>query len=278
MSDPAQLQAKQWDRRIERARQLAAEYPFARELLVFYSELTAFQKDVYLDVQSSGATAAGNDGVLPLELERLSLAFLMPRFPPFLSMLEREGPATLAGFAGALAERGPSAWTEVLASVQRRNEPEPSSPASFERFCAQAFLQPAMEYLARRASLTPPAVRLPICPFCGSKPLAGVLRPEGEGAKRSLICALCRTEWDYVRLTCPACEESREERLCVYTTPQFEHVRVEACGTCRAYLKTIDLTRSGLAVPEVDELAAVPLTLWADEHGYRKLTRNVLGL
>jgi len=105
-----------------------------------------------------------------------------------------------------------------------------------------------------------------------------VLRPEGEGAKRSLICALCRTEWDYVRLTCPACEESREERLCVYTTPQFEHVRVEACGTCRAYLKTIDLTRSGLAVPEVDELAAVPLTLWADEHGYRKLTRNVLGL
>jgi len=119
MSDPAQLQAKQWDRRIERARELAAEYPFARELLVFYSELTAFQKDVYLDVQSSGATAAGNDGVLPLELERLSLAFLMPRFPPFLSMLEREGPAT-----------GPKCLRAFSAETSR-NRPAPPGSSGF---------------------------------------------------------------------------------------------------------------------------------------------------
>jgi formate dehydrogenase maturation protein FdhE len=29
-----------------------------------------------------------------------------------------------------------------------------------------------------------------------------------------------------------------------------------------------------LAVPEVDELAAIPLTLWADENGYQKATRS----
>ena len=33
----------------------------------------------------------------------------------------------------------------------------------------------------------------------------------------------------------------------------------------------------GLAIPEVDELAAIPLTLWADERGYAKLSRNIFG-
>ena len=106
----------------------------------------------------------------------------------------------------------------------------------------------------------------------------GVLRPEGEGAKRTLICSFCRTEWDYLRIACLACDERREQKLCVYTTPKFEAVRVEACDTCKAYIKTVDLTRNGLAVPEVDELAAIPLTLWVDENGYQKATRNVLFL
>ena len=126
------------------------------------------------------------------------------------------------------------------------------------------------------AEVLAPQVRRPTCPYCGSPPLVGVLRPEGEGAKRSLICSFCRTEWDYLRIACPACGERREEKLSVYTTPKFEAVRVEACDTCKAYIKTVDLARNGLAVPEVDELAAVPLTLWADENGYRKATSNVL--
>ena len=122
-----------------------------------------------------------------------------------------------------------------------------------------------------------PAVRRPICTFCGSKPLAGVLRPEGDGAKRSLVCSFCYTEWDYLRIACPACEESRDERMCVYIASQFEHIRVDACETCKTYIKTVDLTKNGLAIPEVDELAAIPLTLWADEQGYTKLSRNIFG-
>jgi hypothetical protein len=59
----------------------------------------------------------------------------------------------------------------------------------------------------------------------------------------------------------------REEKLCVYTAQQFEYVRVEACETCRSYLKSIDLTNNGLAVPEVGDLASTPLTLWAEESG-----------
>jgi len=146
-----------------------------------------------------------------------------------------------------------------------------------EGFCAQAFLQPYAEFLADRAHVPPP-FRRPVCPYCGSPPLVGVLRPEGDGAKRSLVCSFCRTEWDYLRIACPACEEGREDRLCVYSTPAVAGVRVEACDTCGAYIKTIDLTLNGLALPEVDELAAVPLTLWADERGYSKVAPNVMGL
>jgi len=37
------------------------------------------------------------------------------------------------------------------------------------------------------------------------------------------------------------------------------------------------LTRTGLAIPVVDELATIPLDLWAREHGYQKLQMNLLG-
>jgi FdhE protein len=55
-------------------------------------------------------------------------------------------------------------------------------------------------------------------------------------------------------------------------------VRVESCDTCRHYIKTIDLTKDGRAVPVVDELAAIPLSLWASENGYTKVSPNLLGL
>jgi hypothetical protein len=31
-------------------------------------------------------------------------------------------------------------------------------------------------------------------------------------------------------------------------------------------------------VPVVDELATIPLNLWAQEHGYTKLRANILGI
>jgi len=116
------------------------------------------------------------------------------------------------------------------------------------------------------------------CPICAGKPLAGVLREEGHGAKRSLVCSLCLTEWNYRRLVCPACGEDRFDRLVSYTASQFEHLRVEACETCKTYMNTVDLTKNGLAIPEVDELAGLPLSLWARENGYTKLQSNLLGI
>jgi FdhE protein len=65
--------------------------------------------------------------------------------------------------------------------------------------------------------------------------------------------------------------------LPIFTANDFEHIRVEACDNCKTYIKTVDLTKNGRAVPVVDELAAIPLSLWAEQNGYSKLQPNLLG-
>ena len=284
-----------WGERIDRACTLAAAYPFSAQILLFYGKVMAFQKTSYHQIQSSCGFGNGRGISLPRALNEVDLALLIARFGLFLAMIAREAPESLAEFARGLNARGPDAWSQLLRAFWRGHRPvspepghdpstEPDQAAvtseigNLERFCAHAFLQPYAELLADQADVPAPEIQRPSCPYCGSPPLAGVLRQEGDGAKRSLVCSFCRTEWDYLRIACPACEERDEKNLCVYSTPAFDCVRVEACDTCRTYIKTIDLTRNGLAIPEVDELAAIPLTLWADAKGYTKLQPNLLGI
>ncbi len=115
------------------------------------------------------------------------------------------------------------------------------------------------------------------CPRCAALPVAAVLREEGHGAKRFLLCALCLQEWECLRIVCPACGEQDFDKLPVYTAAQFAHVRIDACDRCHRYIKTIDLTKDGLAVPCVDDIASVSLDLWARERGYARVKSNVLG-
>jgi FdhE protein len=106
--------------------------------------------------------------------------------------------------------------------------------------------------------------------------VVGVLREEGHGARRALVCGLCLTEWDYLRVVCAGCGEQRFESLPVFTAEQFPHVRIEACDTCRTYLKTIDLTKDGRAVPVVDDIASISLDLWARDRGYTRLRASLV--
>jgi hypothetical protein len=58
----------------------------------------------------------------------------------------------------------------------------------------------------------------------------------------------------------------------------FPQLRFEACGHCKRYLIDVDLGRDPLAVPEVDELTALPLDLYAAEQGFSKITPNLMGV
>jgi hypothetical protein len=114
------------------------------------------------------------------------------------------------------------------------------------------------------------------CPWCGAPPSVAVLREEGHGAKRFLLCGWCLREWPAPRLTCLACGESSFDALPVFSAQELPAMRADACDTCRVYIKTVDLTRDGNAVPLIDDLATLPLDLWARETGYRRLRAYVL--
>jgi formate dehydrogenase maturation protein FdhE len=79
-------------------------------------------------------------------------------------------------------------------------------------------------------------------------------------------------------MTCASCGESDAARLPIFQEEeQFPYVRVDGCSTCHHYLLTLDLRREPRAVPVVDELAALPLDLYARERGLTKITPNLLG-
>lgn len=268
-----------WDRRIERAAELAAAHPFAAEALRFYGHVAGVQKSLYADLAagSSPARTVRAPGTLR---DGLELALLLPRFAPFLTRIEGIAPPPLAQSAAGLSA-GRERWGEVLAELWRSGGADAAALAPAEALLAWAFLQPYAEHLAdhtERVEQAAAPAAPPLCPLCSGRPLAGVLRQQGDGARRALVCSLCATEWEYRRLVCPGCGEESADKLPVYVAEQLPHVRVEACDTCRSYIKTIDLTKDGRAVPVVDELAALPLSLWAAEHGYTKVSPNLLGL
>lgn len=171
-----------------------------------------------------------------------------------------------------------AALATLIPELERvANRGQSISQRHLEAFVCGEELGPVETFYAR-ALVEPYAARLDECPWRGHKPQVAILRPEGYGAKRSLECALCSAEWAFPRVECPACGERDFEKLAVYTAPEFEHIRIDACESCRRYLKTVDLSKNGLAVPVVDELAVVPLDLWAAEQGYVKMQANLLGL
>jgi len=243
-----------YDRRIARAAELAAKIPESAELLEFYVELACFQKTVFERLRSTGET----DLRTPSQF-----------FPLLMKLLERSGTEQMKAFA-----RETHGDAEEL--IGRYWEGDRSG-APEEQFFARILLQPYAEYLASRGN---PDTQSTVsdCPFCGSKPAVGVLRPEGEGAKRSLICSLCATEWQFRRVVCPHCGEENKDKLPVYIAEQTDYVRLDACDSCGTYLKSVDLTRNGHAVPIIDELATVALNIWADERGYAKFEPNLLGM
>jgi formate dehydrogenase accessory protein FdhE len=280
----------QWDRRIRRATELTSTYPFGAEGLRFYARVATFQKGLYAEIQKALKDSPKISADRPLR-DELDFFLLLPHFSPFLSLIQQIAPVPLGQAAVGLVQKGPAGWQHAIEDFWHR-DPEMASDmddaeevgagdsidtTASDRLLAWIFLQPYAEYLAAHREPTIVDGTPSTCPLCGGKPIVGVLRSEGDGAKKSLICMLCAHEWSFRRIYCPACGEEREPQMAFYSAPEIAHVRVDVCDTCHTYLKTIDLTKIGLAVPIVDELATIPLDLWAREHGYQKLQINLLG-
>jgi|SRR5438552_2633420 len=271
------MKLSKFDQRIRRADELAAVHPFAAEILQFYKRLASLQKVLYTSLQEANGNGSAKK-FSRLAGEHLDFEFLTANFPEFLSAVEAIAPGPIAQSAQGLRTQSASRWNDRFSTFLFSGPDLEANAGDPESLLVIAFLQPYAEFFADHREHNESDETARVCPFCQGKPVVGVLRPEGDGAKRSLICSLCLTEWKYGRIRCPACGEEAVEKLAVYTASQFPHVRVEACDTCRRYIKTVDLTKNGLAVPIVDELATLPLNLWAQEHDYVKLQANLLGI
>jgi formate dehydrogenase accessory protein FdhE len=281
----------QWERRIRRATELTSSYPFAAEGLRFYARIATYQKSLYAKIEQALADSPKTSPARPLR-DELDLFLLLPNVSEFLSLIEQTAPEPLAQAAGGLKQRGPARWQQAIEdfwhgfpeSASTLNDAKEAragdlhEPDATDHLLAWIYLQPYAEYLADHRETSIVDGTPSTCPLCGGKPIVGVLRSEGDGAKKSLICMLCAHEWNFRRIYCPACGEEREPQMAFYSAPEIAHVRVDVCDSCHHYLKSVDLTKYGHAVPVVDELATIPLNLWAVEHGYTKLQTNLLGI
>jgi FdhE protein len=270
------LTVSRWDERIARARALAAIRPAAAEALTFYAAVAEYQKSLVRDGRPPGA-----EPPRPV-IDALELGAVLDAIPDFLARLTRLAPARLAESAAGLRTLERDHWRRLIHLCLADDSRDLAEADHAQRFVAESLLQPFVE----QAALAEPPGHLPQtdgsgpirCPFCNALPVVGVLREEGQGARRTLVCSLCLKERPYLRVVCPSCGEQQFDALPVYTADQFEYIRIEACDRCRSYLKTIDLTKDGLAVPLVDDIASVSLDLWARDRGYVRLRANLLGL
>jgi formate dehydrogenase maturation protein FdhE len=261
MEQPATTRSA-WDDRRGRASRLRERHPFAAEVLTLYLAL--------LDVQEPAHNAARGR---PPEAAAGLARELLPRV---LDVTVAAGPATLAQ---AAVGRFHSADLDELVGRWLRG----TEQSLVDRYLARAACAPILEAmdLDALAVLCPGPRDARHCPRCGGPPQVAFHALSGEDlvtGPRHLLCARCAASWVHPRMACAACGEITTARLPVYTeAEEFPHLRIDACETCRRYLLAVDLRRDAAAVPAVDELAALPLDLYAKERGLTKVTPNLMG-
>ncbi len=225
---------------------LAESHPATRQALEFYAEIAAFQ--------------AGVSTATPLD-SRAGLVNLVIRIAP--------DPLKAA------ARCFDAAAGEIALEAYRQTE-DTESPRSF---FARVLLGPAAAAGTGNSSASAATGdSVDHCPRCGHAPQVCCSRTHGDGTALSLICSLCLAEWEFPRARCAACGQTDDTQLAWYGTDKLPQLQVRACLSCNRYLHVVSLAADPRAVADVDEIAALPLDLWASERGYHKLRPNLVGI
>jgi FdhE protein len=272
-----------WAAHRQRATALRERYPFATEVLGLYLAL--------LDVWDEAALSVTAERPEPGRLAPWAADRVLPGV---VAATGAAGPGPLAKAVQEVVERG-----DACAALVGWLAGEELPPV--ERYLARATLQGPLVALgpdAGAACTDGPAPRDDRhCPTCGGGPQlswrGGDEDPLVSG-RRHLVCARCSHCWAYSSSACPGCGETSGSRSTVYTERRdgpvvgrlaenderatFPHLRIAACTACQRYVIDVDRGRDSRAVPEVDELAALPLDLYAADRGLVKVTPNLMGL
>jgi formate dehydrogenase accessory protein FdhE len=282
------IESGRWANRRKRAQELTERWPFADEVLIFYGKL--------LDVQERAYALALDDGPSAAAVSAYIAERVMPRV---IEVSVADGPPALA--AAVLEHFHEADLTELVAAWLQGGE-----LSGVALYLARAASAPVLEALGPavgEACAGPRDERH--CPACGGLPQVSYFAAAPDDlvtGHRYLECSRCATAWTYTRLTCAGCGENDTSKLVVYnevgttqaelsgdvvkpggarpsppSDAQFPHMRIDGCETCSQYILTVDMERNGRAVPLVDELAALPLDLYAKERGLTKIAPNLVG-
>ena len=259
-----------WEKGPERIEQLLGARTEARELLVFYQSLLVFQKSLFALLEE-----AEPSGSFTRDLPRL-----MNSFVGFLNGIAVNGSTLLRSQAQEMKYWEADRQAGLLAAYWRHEE----IPGG--NFFPKAFLQPYATHLAQHGiAIQDRDDSRAGCPFCGAPPQLSFLQSPpsiagigSEGAGRRLLCSLCFSDWPINRICCANCSEANPDQLSYFQSERLPAMRIEACDSCLRYLKGVNLTKDGLAVPLVDELATPALDIWARENGYQKIELNLAGI
>jgi FdhE protein len=257
---------KRWDTRLLRVKELAERHQPIAPALHFYHLVLEFQAEI-----SSRSTHLINPNV-PLRAQ-IDVDAVVSELPALLSLSAQHGPESLRD---AAHQWNLSGAQKRIQSLQSALDPARPPFAGPDDFFTRACLQPIAENLQRQIVQDTYSGNN-VCPACGGLPQMAVLQPEGDAAGRWLFCSFCLRQWAFRRLICPWCREEDKEKLPRYSSEEWPAVHIEACDTCRRYLKAIDMTVDGLAVPLIDEAAFSVLDVWAADRGYTKLVPNLMG-
>jgi FdhE protein len=261
-----------FERRAVRAEALARTSTPAREPLEFAAGLYRAQQSMASAIEAAAADRA-LVGRLDQDLDSFAgateilLRFAADHAPPALSEAAR-------GYARDDLRARLCAWWN-------------DGGSGSDDYLARALLRPYAEILSalglapgRRPAGAGASSGACACAFCGGLPwiASRVSSGSSEGAQRFLGCALCGKEWPAGRIRCPSCDEERPDKLASFQSERHPTVRIETCASCRAYVKSIDLTVDARAIPEVDDLLSLSMDLWATEQGYARIEPGLAGI
>ena len=105
------------------------------------------------------------------------------------------------------------------------------------------------------------------CAACGSWPAM----MEVVDGHRILRCSFCAAAWERNEYSCTYCGNSSETFVTAAPDPERIQRRLELCGACQGYLKTVDVpSLSPFPLLAIYDMETMDLDLAAMEHGYSR--------
>jgi FdhE protein len=261
------IPSDRFEKRAARAELLAGSAPAVADPLVFAAKLFRLQGRLAAAVSARHADA-------PFSGEAADLPRVVDLLPPLLSFAAADGPSELAEAAEMRAK------DDATTAMTRLEVYWEGGREAVEDYLSRAFLRPFAEVLAQAGIAAHRPRHEGHCPACGAAPIVSFRKelPESNGAARFLVCGLCGTEWAFNRIRCPSCQEENPAKLPGFQSDVHKNVRIEACETCRRYVKSIDLTLDARPLPEVDDIVSLAMDLWAIEEGWTRLEPGWAGI